>query len=305
MAAKKPKKAKKRSFVADSPWVKLQKEVRQDPEVRHRLIRPIEKELGAKVYTYFTSFSDERAQISDTHAEMLENVLSAEHDGGKLVLIINSPGGQALAAERIVNVCRAYSTNEFETLVPHMAKSAATMICFGASKIHMSKTCELGPVDPQVIYQDDSEKKVWTSAAEYVRSYEKLMDHATSGKAKRLEALLQQLGRYDARYIERLISHQELSADISVRLLQTGMMKGETATVINRKIAPFLIQRRKSSHGRMINAEEAMDCGLNVDIVPHDSALWARVWELYVRSDWMVSNQCLAMIESAKSSIMR
>ena len=77
---------------------------------------------------------------------MLESVLEVEHTSGRLVLIVNSPGGQALAAERIVNVCRAYSAGDFEVVVPHMAKSAATMICFGANRIHMSKTAQLGPV---------------------------------------------------------------------------------------------------------------------------------------------------------------
>jgi hypothetical protein len=42
--------------------------------------------------------------------------------------------------------------HQFEVIVPHMAKSAATLICFGASCIHMGPTAELGPVDPQVKY---------------------------------------------------------------------------------------------------------------------------------------------------------
>ena len=72
---------------------------------------------------YFTSFRGQ-GQIDDSDAEMLESVLNAEHDGGPLLLVVNSPGGQALAAERIVNICRSYSDDRFEVLVPHMAKSA-------------------------------------------------------------------------------------------------------------------------------------------------------------------------------------
>ncbi|GAH14065.1 unnamed protein product, partial [marine sediment metagenome] len=37
-----------------------------------------------------------------------------------LALIINSPGGSGLAAERIINVCRSYSgTEEFWAIVPN------------------------------------------------------------------------------------------------------------------------------------------------------------------------------------------
>src|SRR5437870_1282174 len=125
------------------PWVTVMRETRQDEVLRRPLIEKIEKHYGAKTIVFFTAFNKESGMISDVDAEMLESILSVEHSsGGKIMLIINSPGGFGLAAERIVNTCRAFSNNQFEVLVPHMAKSAATMICFGAIKIHMSKTAE-------------------------------------------------------------------------------------------------------------------------------------------------------------------
>ncbi len=148
----------------------VQREVSQAPELRTALLKKLERHFGARVVSFFTSFSKGAGQIVDADAEMLESVLEVEHTSGRLVLIVNSPGGQALAAERIVNVCRAYSAGDFEVVVPHMAKSAATMICFGANRIHMSKTAELGPVDPQVPYKDDAGNERWISAEEYVRS---------------------------------------------------------------------------------------------------------------------------------------
>lgn len=300
-----PKSAPQHPVSPESPFMKLQSEVSQAYELRSGLIKKIQDHFKAQVFVYFTSFADFTAEICNDDAEMLENVLSVEHDGNKLILILNSPGGQALAAERIVNVCRAYSDNNFDVVVPHMAKSAATMICFGASTIHMSKTAELGPVDPQVIYKNDAGDERWLSAAEYVRSYDKLMTAATSGRAKRLEPLLQQLSRYDARYIEQLLSHQQLSEDISVRLLKSGMMKGRSEKSIKRAIAPFLVQQQKSEHGRMINQEEAACCGLSLKTLDLKSDIWNRVWELYVRSNFVVQTQCKAIIESPLSAARR
>ena len=67
-----------------------------------------------------------------------------------LAVMINSPGGSGLAAERIINVLRSYSgTGEYWAIDPAKAKSAATMVCLGASKIVMGSVSELGPVDPQ------------------------------------------------------------------------------------------------------------------------------------------------------------
>jgi hypothetical protein len=196
------KDGKPKSFT-DSPFIKVQQEANQHPDLRRHLIKKIEEVCEAKILTFFTSFQSPEAQITDNDAEMFESILAAEHGGGgKIILLINSPGGQGLAAERIVNVCRSYSDNKFEVLVPHMAKSAATMICFGASLIHMSPTAELGPVDPQVPYWMDgsdprNDPPMWISAEEYIRSYDALIDRASNGKVKRLEPFIQQAAIVD------------------------------------------------------------------------------------------------------------
>jgi hypothetical protein len=298
----KPKRRTKPISWEDSPWIRLQKETTQDYELRRPIITEIQNETNCQVYVFFTSFIAGDG-ICDNDVEMLENVLSVEHQGGPLLLIINSPGGQALAAERVVNVCRAYSSNKFSALVPHMAKSAATLICFGADKIYMSKTAELGPVDPQVSYVDDQGNHHWTSAAEYIRAYDNLMRKGTSGRIKRLEPVLLQLARFDARRIEQLRSHQALSEDISIRLLKGGMMRRVSKREIKKRIGPFLVQKEKSSHGRMINYDEAKACKLNVGLIDLNSTLWELVWHLYVRCDWVMKNRRTGLIETASTSV--
>jgi ATP-dependent protease ClpP protease subunit len=291
----------RRSLVKDSPFIRLQNEVGQHPEIRQNLIKKIEVGIQAKVVAYFASFNRTDSELTDDDAEMLESLLAAEHSGGKLVLIINSPGGHALAAERIVNVCRAYSNDQFEVLVPHMAKSAATMVCFGASRVYMSKTSELGPVDPQVPYKGDGGEIHWISAQEYVTSYEKLMKASSSGVSKRIEPYILQLSKYDARFIERLISVQKLSEDISVRLLRSSMMRRKSEAQIIKAIQVFLAQPKKRAHGRMINYAEAKNCGLNIQLIELGSDLWNLVWELFVRSDW-VANRHAKILESSASA---
>jgi hypothetical protein len=293
------------SFMRNGPWIRVQSEIHQGAELRVGLIKQLEAHFTARVYTFFTSFVDQNAQITDEDAEMLESILAVEHDKGKLLLVLSSPGGQALAAERIVNVCRSYSEGDFEVLVPHMAKSAATMICFGASAIHMSPTAELGPVDPQVPYKDDQGQWRWISAQEYIRSYDKLMTEARGGKHQRIEPYIQQLNRYDSRFVEGLISVQSLAENISVRLLKTGMMKGKSDAAIKKSIDVFLTQAVTSSHGRMINIGEARQCGLSMKNIDLHSPIWNAVWELYVRSDAALGfhGNRRKLIESARSAV--
>lgn len=273
--------------------------------VEKSLLEKLKRRLKGKAIVYFSSFYDEDAMVSVKDAEMIESILAVEHSGGKVILILNSAGGSGLAAERIVNVCRSYSGGQFEVIVPHMAKSAATMICFGASRIRMSPTAELGPVDPQVKYQNDATgKKEWISAQEYVRSYEQLMEMAISGKAKRIETLIQQLARYDARYIEQLKSAQKLSESISIKLLKSGMMSRLTKEKISEKISPFLIQEETQSHGRMITMAETKEIGLKISEIPLRSELWNWLWELFVRADWAVSVRSRKVLETSHSGIV-
>jgi len=167
----------------------------------------------------------------------------------------------------------------------------------------MSQTSELGPVDPQIKYTNDTGEKMWISAEEYVRSYESLMETATSGRAKRLESIVQQLVRYDARFIEQLKSAQALSRKISIKLLKAGMMARKSEQAIADAISAFLVQEQSMSHGRMINMAEAKNCGLRIREIPLRSDLWNWIWELYIRADWVVTMRCGKILESSVSAL--
>ena len=94
----------------------------------------------------------------------------------ELVLMINSPGGDPLAAERIVNICRKHSAkDQYVAIVPKMAKSAATVICMGSREILMGETSELGPIDPQVVMSIGAEGPRLFAAHEVIESYTELM----------------------------------------------------------------------------------------------------------------------------------
>jgi len=63
-----------------------------------------------------------------------------------LNLILSSPGGEGTVVEKFVSLCRE-QCQKFRVIIPHEAKSAATLIALGADEIIMGPSSELGPID--------------------------------------------------------------------------------------------------------------------------------------------------------------
>lgn len=284
---------------------RVQDEVTQGHPQRQHLYEEIEKEYEHKraVVSFFTSFQFP-VVMEDKDADIIEEMLQNTNLVNKeLLLIINSPGGDALTAERIVNICRSYSHGgRFSVIVPKMAKSAATMVCFGAYEIGMGSTSELGPIDPQIATFDQEGNLVnYLAAHEIIESYEKLMRQANRTKG-RMEPYLEQLARYDAREIRRIQSAQQLSESVAVSCLRTGCFKGLTDMRIKSKIKPFLSPKYTKVHGRPIYHDVAKRCGLNVKQHELKGSLWRSVWNLYVRLNHVLSTTSAKVVESSADS---
>ena len=230
---------------------------------------------------------------------MVEGVLQKMHLDKGLALLISSPGGMALASERLINVCRSYSgTGEYWAIVPSKAKSAGTLACFGASKILMSSTSELGPVDPQLVYRGEDGIQARYSVFNVLKSYHELFNKAVKVKGN-LQPFLQQLDRYDSREMQECQSELDLTKDISLRALSSGMMQGRSKKQIEKNIQVFLSPKMTKSHGRAIYADEAIACGLNVEKQALDSELWAICYETYIRMNQFCSGNASKCVETA------
>jgi hypothetical protein len=274
----------------------------QGHETRQSIFVELEKELKRPVVSFFTSFRFP-VMIEDADADMLEGVLQKMDLSDGVVLFISSPGGDGLAAERTINVLRSYSkTGDYWTIVPGKAKSAATMICFGASKIIMGATSELGPIDPQLTIPESGVIKRF-SAYNVVESYDDLFLRAVNEKGN-LQPYLQQLANYDEREIKELRAALSLSEDIAIRTLASGMMKGMSENDIKNKIKIFLTPERTKTHGRPIYREEAVTCGLKIEPKDVKDKFWELVYELYIRTNNFVSIRASKCIESEDHSFV-
>jgi ClpP class serine protease len=275
-----------------SIFSKVQKETNQSHHTRVELLKNIEKVFKKKIVVFQNSFVFDNGQIEDEDALMIEEILRASGIKKNLLLIINSPGGFGLAAERMVRTCRKYSGGSFETLVPNMAKSAATLVCLGSKKIWMSKTSELGPVDPQI---------GMLAVHNIIKSYEELMEKAENTKG-RIEPFLQQLQAYDPRYIQQLRQGIALSSDMAIKFLKSGMMKGKKSKYIEKKIEVLTNAELPKAHGRPLFIEDAKSCGLNVGIIKDNSKVWDCIWELQMRYNYLTKSKYGKLVESVEDS---
>lgn len=263
------------------------------------LIKKLQKEKefeDKKIITFFTSFKYP-VMIENEDAIMIEEaLLNTDFSNKGLLLVLNSPGGSGLAAERIINLCKNYSNNNFDVLIPNKAKSAATMICFGANKIWMSTSSELGPIDPQIKINVQSGWEI-IGITSLIESYDKLFKKACGCKG-RIEPFLQQLERFDSRLIEEYKLARDLSSDIAVKSLKKGMLSSLTEKDIKNKIEPFLKPRKTKVHGRPIFIEQAKECSLEVGEIDVKSKLWQQIWDLFLRTNYIVNNEWAKIVES-------
>jgi hypothetical protein len=130
-----------------------------------------------------------------------------------------------------------------------------------------------------------------------IESYRELLEQAAACQG-RIEPFLQQLERYDARLIKEWERGQALTNDITVQILQTGMMPKLPPEEIVQRIDLLLNPNMTKSHGRPIYWQQLQQMGLNVECVDGRSAIWQTALELHMRSDWYASNYASKLIET-------
>lgn len=286
-----------------TPFQQISIEVAQDHVLRKPLLEKISELRGGRaIISFFISFHS-RSPLSQEDADMIEEVLSGTDTSKGITLLLDAPGGDGLAAERIIQVCKKYSGNDFETLVPSRAKSAATMVCLGSDRILMAPTSELGPIDPQIpIKIGDSWR--WGAAHHVIRTYDDLVTRAATLKGGNIEPYLQQLAQFNATEIEMFRAATKLAENIAVKSLRKGMMKGETEATIKKRITCFTDPEVTLSHGRALNPEHLQDCKLVIEEIDVKSEFWRKVRELYSRSKFLVdrSESSRKLLETVETS---
>jgi hypothetical protein len=222
-------------------------------------------------------------------------------------LILNSPGGLAEIAEKMITTLRHYYDDDFRVIVPVLAKSAATIVCLGADRILMGYCSELGPIDPQMLVPTDSGRGVFRSAHAIVQSVDSYVDkvHGAIKNQEPFEGFLRLLDfRPDLAFVEECRLAQQLSTSIAERWLKAKMLREDHAKAAR---AANALSRADQlySHGRAIDYKYAgEELGLTVTYLKPDDALWKKVWEVHIRSYWEeIQGNLAKIIESPVNTL--
>lgn len=109
------------------------------------------------------------------------DLLKAPHDEKEIDIILESTGGQADIAYRLIRTFR----NRYETvniIVPSWAKSAATLFALGANRLVLHEYGELGPIDVQIKKDTETDPEgEWSSAVDVQSTLEEIENKSKNG----------------------------------------------------------------------------------------------------------------------------
>jgi ClpP class serine protease len=246
----------------------------------------------AGVVTFIADETGIHSAVSPRDIPAIGSALMAIGHVDILRLILNSPGGDGVTAEKIIEMCRSYC-KKFEVIIPYMAKSAATLIALGSDEISMGYCSEIGPIDAQVPIVIDGIAR-FISAQSFINARINLLrdfDKATA-ENKDVRAILQQIASLNIPFIEQCAKYMDFSRDMAKKYLEKYMFKKDAknkallSSKIERVLQDLSSTEKFIVHGRMINAQVAKhDLGLNVKSLGKEDAYWKKIWEYYVRSD--------------------
>ncbi len=94
--------------MSDPILLKVHTEQTQGHETRRKLFDQLASDLDRPMITFFTSFRYPVA-MADEDVQALEDLLRTLDLSKGIAIMISSPGGSGLAAERMINVLRSYN----------------------------------------------------------------------------------------------------------------------------------------------------------------------------------------------------
>ncbi len=225
--------------------------------------------------------------LSSDDVPALVNMLLKIGDVETLNLILQSPGGDGAVVEKFVSLCRV-QCKKFRVIIPHQAKSAATLISLGADEIIMGPPSELGPIDAQVLVVSGGVRR-YVSAQSFIDARNELLKQYKSLKANNEDVMptLQMLASLDLPFTAHCESLMAFGRDVARKLLSEYMMKKkrDKKKKINKIVRELSSVKRFMVHGRQIDGITAKkEFGLNVSLCGLNDKHWKVIWEYHNRA---------------------
>jgi Serine dehydrogenase proteinase len=259
---------------------------------RQSLLRKMEGKTGRPIIVYAANINVANIPNSLDHSDITPFAdLTRTIKGNVIDVLIQSPGGLAEAAERIVHLLRArFSSVRF--IIPHSAFSAATMLATSADELVLDDTSALGPIDPQIQFRDPQTGQTTIVPTQAI--LEGFENAKTDIKADPdvLGVYLPLLNKLDLALFEVCKNANKLAESLVTEWLKTYLLKDEANPEARAKEITEYLSKHKDrlSHGRPITLriiKEELKITRVVDL-KDDAELRDIVGELWAEVEWFV-----------------
>jgi hypothetical protein len=256
----------------------LYKALHSDRYSRQDTIRCIEKTTDRLLIVYEANLWSGQSSLGEEDIQPFGDLLSQMPNKQNVDLLLQSPGGDIDAAEKIVYMCREIA-GEFRVIVPEYAKSAATLIALASDQVIMGLASELGPIDAQLTGPGPGGAMFQTSAQSFIDEFDEIKREVeeTGNLSPAYFPLLEGLNLGFIRMCRNLMKRSQKFAE---KWLKKYMLKNNPEKA--EKLADDLCNVKKwLTHGEVIDANEAQKLGVNVLKLNQDDDLWRKVWYLH------------------------
>ncbi len=270
------------------------KRPQHDP-IRRAKIAAVERVTGIPLIIYASDFTDigragQNGPGVQIHADDKTGFLQATSDipDGPLDVLLHSPGGSPTATESIVHLLRA-RFDPIRFIVPHTAKSAATMLALSGNEILLGQAAELGPIDPQLQFVTD-QRPVSVPARAAIDQFERAALDIGKDTGK-MRVWLPILRQYGPAFLQECQNAIALSETLVTNWLSQYMFNGEDYSFERgKRIAQWLANHNNfHSHSRpvwmeqLLQVEPSMKISLLEDVSKGlEDAVMAVYWAIDV-----------------------
>ena len=170
--------------------------------------------------------------------------------------------------------------DHIRVFVPHMAMSAATMICCAADEIVMGKHSFIGPIDPQITLQTGLGVRQ-VAAQAIVDQFAKAV--AECNDPLKMRAWLPMLTQYGPDLLITCENANKLSRGLVARWLEQYMFAGEEdARSQAEAVSNWMASHNEfSTHGKPISRDDGRAHGMNIIDLESDQALQDAILSVY------------------------
>jgi ATP-dependent protease ClpP protease subunit len=262
----------------------FQKVLNEKPEekdqIQKDLLKRIQEKSRRKVFSYVANFRNHPYNMinQDDKSNITMLIRSIPDEAKDLDFIVHSPGGFPEGVEMIVKLLRPRFRN-IRFLVPHSAKSGATMLSLSGDRILMNYGAELGPIDPQV------EGPTSGPAQSIIDGFNEIKKTVEFEK-KLNGAYVPLLNKMDVATIKRCETALKYGQVLVEDWLQRYMFQGDPQASAKAKAAATFFSNHNLhlTHARPIFRDEVRAQGIIVDNTEAvDEELANMVWEHYYR----------------------